>query len=489
MTSPPVISPNPAPTLSHDLLKIVEAATARTKEGQRIFGPLTKVWDDYMQTDEVRRLPAYLRKPLAALCSEITATANRHFDAYIKGIIPTPPIRTLPALAKGLSSPQAPPTPCPSPDPTAGQKTFAQATALPAQNQPSQTHRQPQPRSTKLAAARPDTRLFVRIGLEHPAREAGAFAVFTSLKAGLGAKAHLLSEVQAVNSGFALCTRSIEALATLEECSAQMAGLIGNCHIERQAIWNTYRLDNVPRTVRIIGGLNRLENSTVTADSVITAIRDSTGQTAIRATETKKSTESGLFSTSWTIHFLAATHKPIPRSLRILGTTASAHSIFLKPKTTQCTRCYLWHNSRSCTRPQRCRLCGSNNHLEGNHSTNCTTEGPHTCPARCLHCGGPHAADNMECPLRPVHGVPKTKSQREAITKAGKSTRARAAAAALCSRTPAPDTPMEEEAVPPSPTPKTPTRPAPIVPPSTTGPPTRFFLAGGQNIFSTPFNV
>jgi hypothetical protein len=122
----------------------------------------------------------------------------------------------------------------------------------------------------------------------------------------------------------------------------------------------TYRLDNVPRTVRIIGGLNRLENSTVTADSVITAIRDSTGQTAIRATETKKSIESGLFNTSWTIHFLAATHKPIPRTRHY----ASAHPISLKPKTTQCTRCYLWHNSRSCTRPQRCRLCGSNNHLD-----------------------------------------------------------------------------------------------------------------------------
>ena len=48
------------------------------------------MWDDYMQTDAVHKLPAYLRKPLTRLYKEVTSIINEHFKAYIKGTYPSP---------------------------------------------------------------------------------------------------------------------------------------------------------------------------------------------------------------------------------------------------------------------------------------------------------------------------------------------------------------------------------------------------------------
>jgi hypothetical protein len=64
---------------------------------------------------------------------------------------------------------------------------------------------------------RPDTRLFLRVDPDHPARKAGPFAILTALKSLLGPDSKALREVQEVKSGFALCTGSLAALATLEK--------------------------------------------------------------------------------------------------------------------------------------------------------------------------------------------------------------------------------------------------------------------------------
>jgi len=38
-----------------------------------------------MQADAVYKLPAHLYKPIQALCTKITAVANKYFNSYIKG--------------------------------------------------------------------------------------------------------------------------------------------------------------------------------------------------------------------------------------------------------------------------------------------------------------------------------------------------------------------------------------------------------------------
>jgi len=77
-----------AQTLFQNFLDIAKAASIRAKEGQQIFCPILAIWDNYLQTDTVRKLLARHCKPLAALCAEISSVANKHFNAYIKGTYP-----------------------------------------------------------------------------------------------------------------------------------------------------------------------------------------------------------------------------------------------------------------------------------------------------------------------------------------------------------------------------------------------------------------
>ena len=478
---PPPSTPaaKPAQTLSQNFLEIAKAASVRAEEGQQIFCPISAIWDNYLQSDAVRKLPSRLRKPLTALCAEISSVANKHFDSYIKGTYPVPASQKpqSPLSLSGDTDLSTPTSTAPPSPPT----SYAQAAAMdgPSRYQPT---RKPPLQAAKTKPTRPDTRLFVRIGPEHSARAAGAFAVLTALKRSLGEHAHLLKEVLLVNTGFALCTDSMESLTALESHTVIMTKAIGNCKIERQAPWTTYRIDNVPRSVTTLDPHGQVTNNIVTDGILFESIRDATGQTPIRAVETKRSTETNLFNTSWSVNFLTDSHQPIPRILRILGTTTNPHLVVYKPKTIQCTRCFLWHNTRSCSRLQRCRICGAGNHTEETHTTSCTATKPHSCPARCIHCGGPHLADDHNCPLRPVLKAPKTKSQKEVITKASKAARSRAVAAAKCSKTPVTDSLMEGQPA----TPRTPVRERPqdLQVPPTTGPATRYLPVDNSNRFT-----
>jgi hypothetical protein len=261
-----------------------------------------------------------------------------------------------------------------------------------------------------------------------------------------------------------------------------MTQLIGECTIERQSKWTTYRLDNIPRTVNLLSG-----SCIIGADYLARSISEITGQTPIRTAETSQSIQSGLYNTSWFVNFETESHTPIPKTLRVLGVVATASLVTFKPKTIQCTRCFQWHNTRCCSRAQRCRICGSNNHTEENHTTQCTTTKPHSCPARCMHCGGPHPADDCNCPLRLTHKGPLSKSQREAITRTQKEARTRACAGVNCSKAKADyiptDTPMEGEPTGLTiPTPTTPTRTMSLALPVST-PATRFRPVESTNRF------
>src|SRR5271165_5713557 len=73
------------PLFSHALANIVQSTTECAKEGQALFALIAAIWDNYLQSDIVRQLPAWLCKPLETLCKEISQTATIHFDFYIKG--------------------------------------------------------------------------------------------------------------------------------------------------------------------------------------------------------------------------------------------------------------------------------------------------------------------------------------------------------------------------------------------------------------------
>jgi hypothetical protein len=218
--------PTPPP-LSRILSETVKATTDRAQEGYTLFGPIAALWDEYLQSDAVRKLPQRHRKPLKLLCKEISKLSLTHFDAYIKGIRPdtgSPP----PAKAKA-----SPPTTATAPNLAATTYASIAATPPPAPG-PETVSRKKVTFRKPLPQARPDTRLFLRIGPENIARETGPFAVLTALRNALGPEAKLLREVQAIKSGYALCTGSIEALTALETKIPLLESLFTDCKIERQ---------------------------------------------------------------------------------------------------------------------------------------------------------------------------------------------------------------------------------------------------------------
>ncbi|KAG4432620.1 hypothetical protein IFR05_011894, partial [Cadophora sp. M221] len=186
----------PTPPLAHILSEVVKATTDRAKEGHALFGPITALWDEYLQSDTVRKLPQRHRKPLELFCKEISELSLTHFDAYIKGIRPNPRSPSLTGLI-------APPTPTTTPPSNPVATTYASVTATPPTSPPLPVTapvkkipvRKPTPQP------RPDTRLFLRIGPDNIARKTGPFAVLTALRNALGPDAKLLREVQTVNSG------------------------------------------------------------------------------------------------------------------------------------------------------------------------------------------------------------------------------------------------------------------------------------------------
>src|SRR5271165_2710685 len=241
---------NPLPSLSHALTNVVQRATDRANNSQRMYSPIAALWDKYLKSDEVRKLPVRLRSPLRALCKDISATANRHFDAFIKGTHSPSPLdestatntsqRTVP---QPLNIPLNIPPNIPSNialNAASPLSTYAQPASTTACGQSSREQLRARRQSKKLQPTRPDTRLFVRLGPFHKACVAGAYALFTALKSRLGEQATLLKEVQAVKSGFALCTNSLEDLTALEKSIVLIGQLIGDCTIERQTKWTTY---------------------------------------------------------------------------------------------------------------------------------------------------------------------------------------------------------------------------------------------------------
>ena len=435
MQPAPRHTPPGPPPLSQTLKDAIDAANTRAEEGQRVFGPISALWDGYVDSDTVRQLLVRLRKPLLALCHEMSRIATGHFDAFLKGQRASQASYTPQSPASTQAGSATDPTDNLPPlrtQPPTYPPTYAQKAAQAPPPQPIQVPKTRKAPVKEPAKSRPDSRLFIRISPEHKARKAGPFAILVALKELLGANSTLIQEVQEVPTSFALCTGSLEALNKLEGHTTAITGFFGNCTIQKQTPWTTYRLTNVPRTVNTLDGLGQIVNNTVTNSILADAIRELTGQPSTQAVEAKESIESGLFHTSWIVSFLSANHSPLPRTLRILGATATSSVFKPKPKTVQCSKCYNWHNARNYILPQHCRICGSTKHQEETHTTRCIAPSPHTCPARCLHCGGPHPADHPHCPLRPTARGPKTKSERTAILETSKLARVRASVAAKC---------------------------------------------------------
>src|ERR1700726_358172 len=114
----------PPPTFSYLLADSIQRASSRTADSKLIYEPIAALWDEYLASDAVRKLPARLRHPMNSLCKDFILTAQRHFDSYLSGMPLNPPnpatsIRepnsraSAPPTAPGPSSNTPPPNPPP----------------------------------------------------------------------------------------------------------------------------------------------------------------------------------------------------------------------------------------------------------------------------------------------------------------------------------------------------------------------------------------
>jgi hypothetical protein len=88
-------------SLQATLDNTIKAVSNRAAEGQRLFSPIASLLDNHLRL--FSNLPLHLLGTLSSLSLDLSAVAQRHFDAYIAG--------TTAIAAPNLpSKPYSPPT-------------------------------------------------------------------------------------------------------------------------------------------------------------------------------------------------------------------------------------------------------------------------------------------------------------------------------------------------------------------------------------------
>lgn len=436
-------------TLQANLQLAAAAATTRASEAQQLYSSVADMLDAHRHGEPAKALPTHMKTAFKAFCDDMSAVAQRHFESYIRGS-PRPPAPYMINIDTPKTPPYSAPS-LPSQPPTRSRSQSGSRSQSQSSSQPSsyaQAAARPHPAETPPTATTssvhsqrvqqkkfspPDSRLFVRLPATHQARPFPGYAILTQLRASLGDAGCYLREVQAVKTGFALCPSSPSDLPALEACIPAITSFFGkDSHVEKASNWTSYRITNVPRSITVISDLAEVTTSPITPEILLTAIAEAIGATPAAASQTTSSIANPHdYSSSWIVRF-PNDIPSLPRSLLLFGARTAIRLLPVKTTTIQCSRCFQWHNRRSCARPARCRLCGSTGHNEANHPICSST--PHDCPSRCLHCHGPHAADSLECLLRPrPNASPLSKAQKTQIRQTCAEARLRICNSAGCS--------------------------------------------------------
>ncbi|KAI1006659.1 hypothetical protein K3495_g1555, partial [Podosphaera aphanis] len=436
-------------SLSETLLLTTTAANTRAEEATLMFGGVAAAIDEATRGASAPKIPQPLMKTYHDFLTRLQLVAQEFFESHVRGY--SPPIQSkkngsnVPQLniPGSLQAPHqvAPPVPK-----STRPKSYANAVSKAKGNPgPNTVHKVNRPQVQAKAPTQVDERLFLRLSQDSNIRLLSPYPLLSLFRKLLGENAALLKEVQHVPSGLALRPSSEAASPKLESLLSEFIsqGKIGGATgVEKAQNLVSYVITSVPRNYTTLNEYNQLTIEPIGADLVQKELSDEKGVSPVAVFETRGSVESPhMHSARYIARFPLGT--TIPRKFQLFGVEVLAHQLSIKTNVVQCGRCYQWHNERICTRFQRCRLCGSTEHLEKDHQP-CSTQ-PHTCPPRCLHCHGPHPADAPECPLRPRrNGSRLTKEQISQIRSTSAATRLSLCVTMGCNRrTPASQTDHE----------------------------------------------
>ena len=267
------------------------------------------------------------------------------------------------------------------------------------------------PKSTNTSPQNPpDHRLFIRLSADSPLKKADPFIILNKLRTLLKDEAHLIHTIQRTNSGFAVVPNKDDSSAKdrLLQLREPIRELLGATRFEENVPWVTIIFPSVPKTLH-----DGLASYSVTPDLLRTEIITNTGLTPNFVNWTRSSLD---HPTRGAVIASFPAHSAPPNPFRLFCLGPLSRTLPARKHTLQqCLNCYGWHsNSSRCWKESRCKLCGRTSAAHG--PSPCQDSGP---SLKCLNCGGPHPADDTNCPARPPlqngKRIPLTKSQLKAI--------------------------------------------------------------------------
>ncbi|KHJ35095.1 putative eka-like protein [Erysiphe necator] len=234
-----------------------------------------------------------------------------------------------------------------------------------------------------------NSRLFVRLPINHEWRTLSLSGLREVIVKRLGVSPASIGLIKPVRTGFALSPCSSEAREALLQTSSRL--LNTGAKIEPASNWIPLLVPTVPKYISTLEGQIEV-NKEMLANEIerVTSIRP----TSVRL---YGSSNQAAPHRTWMAFFTKA-----PRSgLRVFDESGKV-TFFKKQKAIDfCKRCNGHHPSRNCSRAPSCGNCGSVMHTEND------------CKAltKCKNCGGPHRSDSHKCLARPTRSGGPTKEQ------------------------------------------------------------------------------
>ena len=273
----------------------------------------------------------------------------------------------------------------------------------------------PTPTKTPYKSPQPEKspRIFLRLPKAHPARQASPYATMDILRKHLDKTcSSAMKEIQQVLSGLAIQPRDGLGLHLLIGHGRALESLIQGAKIEVEQNWAIFVLPNAPQHYTGYDGTQ----VPISEQMALEEFKLQTGLFPLKFYRSNKNPQSSTLITAVPEDQAQA----VPRWIHLFSRNVQIKHKPFRTRIEQCTRCWDYHNPRTCTRTPRCRICSKKDHTEETHSS---PNGKETSVPCCTNCCHPFPADHINCSTRPTiqQGVIQrlSRSQFIAVRKAG----------------------------------------------------------------------
>ena len=284
-------------------------------------------------------MPDRQASALRTIRDELVEVASKHFEAYVRGI-PAPQNKSLKNCHTKTSSKDSNFVKSPTQRSPEAVKSSSNKTPIGGKNNDQNTKRPQQPKELS------DDRLFLRLSNDNPLRAYSGFALLTYIKSKLGQDKELIKDVLPTKTGFALCPSKGNMKALEEKFFA--GKICADVPIDKASSWTSYRISNVPRKFGTIDNNFQHILAPVTSDSISEAIISAAGVRPVSIAPSKDDVDfPDSPSTIWIFRLPEAQNR-LSRTLFLFGCRATPRILLPRSAVIQCSRCWLWYNSRVC---------------------------------------------------------------------------------------------------------------------------------------------